>query len=59
MLTGLFWEIEHDAIYKPDPELKGVAESLEMRERTGDVLKALQRFEDEFERLLREKESST
>ena len=59
MLTGLFWEIEHDAIYKPDPELKGIAESLEMRERTGDVLKALQRFEDEFERLLRERESST
>jgi ppGpp synthetase/RelA/SpoT-type nucleotidyltranferase len=25
MLTGLFWEVEHSAIYKPAPLLKGVA----------------------------------
>lgn len=51
--TGLFWEIEHAAIYKPTPELKGVAESLEMKERTQDVIDALQRFEEAFERLMR------
>ena len=51
--TGLFWEIEHAAIYKPTLELKGVAESLEMKERTQDVINALQRFEETFERLMR------
>ncbi len=25
MLTGLFWDVEHSAIYKPSPELRGVA----------------------------------
>jgi hypothetical protein len=53
MLIGLFWEVEHSAIYKPSPELKGVAESLGMQQRTNDVLKALNAFEDEFERLVR------
>ena len=52
MLSGLFWEVEHSAIYKPSPELKSAVESLGMQQRTKDVLKALQAFEDEFERLL-------
>ncbi len=52
MLIGLFWQIEHSAIYKPSPELKGVSESLEMRQRTSDVLRALQAFEESFERLV-------
>ena len=50
MLTGLFWEVEHSAIYKPTPSLKGIARSLEMQQRTKDVLSALRRFEEEFER---------
>ena len=53
MLTALFWEVEHTAIYKPSPVLKGVARSLEMQQRTTDVLKALQAFEEEFENLIR------
>jgi len=53
MLTGLFWEVEHDAIYKPSPRLKGVSESLEMKQCSKDVLKALKAFEEEFERLIR------
>jgi hypothetical protein len=53
MLIGLFWQVEHSAIYKPSPQLKGVAASLEMQQRTSDVLKALKAFEDEFERLVR------
>ena len=53
VLTGLFWEIEHSAIYKPSPRLKGVARSLGMRKRSQDVLQALRAFEDEFERLVR------
>ena len=27
MLTGLFWQVEHDAIYKPSPDLRGIARS--------------------------------
>jgi hypothetical protein len=41
MLTALFWEVEHSVIYKPSPSLKGVARSLEMQQRTRDVLKGL------------------
>jgi hypothetical protein len=52
MLTALFWEVEHTAIYKPSPNLKGVARSLEMQQRTTEVLKALQAFEEEFESLV-------
>jgi hypothetical protein len=33
MLTGLFWDVEHSAIYKPSPELRGITRSLEMKSR--------------------------
>jgi ppGpp synthetase/RelA/SpoT-type nucleotidyltranferase len=59
MLTGLFWEIEHSTIYKPTPELKGIAESLEMQQRTQEVLDALKKFEEEFEKLLRQSSGNT
>lgn len=49
MLTGLFWDVEHAAIYKPSPKLRGVIRSLEMRERTHDVLNSLRAFEEEFD----------
>jgi len=52
MLTGLFWEVEHATIYKPAPELKGIADSLEMKEQTESVYAALRGFEAEFERQL-------
>jgi hypothetical protein len=53
MLTALFWEVEHAVIYKPSPGLKGIARSLEMQERTRDVLQGLKAFEDEFASLIR------
>ena len=53
MLTALFWEVEHSVIYKPSPSLKGVARSLEMQQRTRDVIKGLKAFEDEFANLIR------
>jgi hypothetical protein len=53
MLTGLFWEVEHAAIYKPDPRLKGVVGSRKMQQRTQEVLEALRAFEEEFETLIR------
>ena len=49
MLSGLFWQIEHSTIYKPTPQLKGVVQSLEMRQRTSDILRAPRTFENEFE----------
>jgi ppGpp synthetase/RelA/SpoT-type nucleotidyltranferase len=51
MLTGLFWKVEHEAIYKPKPEFKNIARSLEMRERTQMVLNSLNAFEEKFEEL--------
>jgi hypothetical protein len=53
MLIGLFCQVEHSAIYKPSPKLKGVAASQEMRQRTSDVVRTLKAFEEEFERLVR------
>ena len=52
MLIGLFWEVEHTAIYKPVPRLKGIARSLEMQEKKEVVYSALKAFAEEFENLL-------
>jgi hypothetical protein len=52
IVIGLFWEVEHDALYKPLPELKGIGDDLEMRDRSAQVLRALRAFEDEFEKLV-------
>jgi hypothetical protein len=49
MLTGLFGEVEHAAIYKPAPGFRPVVQSLRMRERSAAVLDALRAFEAEFE----------
>lgn len=53
MLIGLFWEVEHSAIYKPSPQLKGLLSSLEMQRPVENVYQALKDFEAEFERLIR------
>lgn len=49
MLIGLFWDVEHAAMYKPDPALVGVANSKEMKLLRTDVEFALSRFEAGFE----------
>jgi hypothetical protein len=54
MLTGLCWEVEHSAIYKPAPRLRGVTQSPEMRKPVAEVLRALRGFEATFERLVEE-----
>ena len=54
MLTGLFWEIEHSAIYKPTPRLIGLSRSHALKEATAKVHGVLSGFEDEFERLAEE-----
>ena len=52
MLTGLFWEVEHSAMYKPTPQLKGVALSRRMKLRRQEVQRALRDFEEDFEALI-------
>ena len=49
LLIGLFWEVEHSAIYKPNPNLRGVARSSTVIQRRDEVLGALQKFEAAFE----------
>src|SRR4051812_14690594 len=50
LLVGLFWEVEHAAIYKPSPSLRGVEKSPAMQSKTAAVLSALRDFEEEFDR---------
>ena len=53
MLTGLFWEVEHAAIYKPSPRLVDLVRRPVMQQRVSEVLKSLEAFEEEFEKLIR------
>jgi hypothetical protein len=52
MLVGLFWEVEHAAIYKLKPSLAHVSNDLKMKLSITQVYFALRDFEEEFERLL-------
>jgi ppGpp synthetase/RelA/SpoT-type nucleotidyltranferase len=53
MLTGLFWQVEHGAFYKPrDPELMCVADKLALREKTERVYDAFDELENTLEREL-------
>ena len=51
MLIGLFWDVEHSAIYKPTQEIKRVQRKMKVHK--SKVLAALKGFDEEFERLLR------
>ena len=54
MLIGLYWEVEHPAIYKPAPTKKAPkdkADSGPMEKLDATVTEALLSFEAEFERL--------
>ena len=54
MLIGLFWEVEHSALYKPAPAFKGKADSEPLRKLNSDVVRVLTRFESEFEGFIRD-----
>lgn len=56
LLVGLFWEVEHSAIYKPSPNLRGVVGSAAVEKSQKDVLAALRAFEMEFEAAIRDSE---
>lgn len=58
LLVGLFWEVEHSAIYKPTPNLRGVVGSATVLEKRNNVLAALRAFEAEFEAAIREADST-
>jgi len=53
-LIGLFWEVEHSALYKTAPELQGVMRLSRMKDRRNSVYSALRDFEIEFERVIRD-----
>lgn len=50
LLIGLFWQVEHSAMYKPAPKLKGAVRSQAMIEKRNQVLRALRDFEQAFEK---------
>jgi hypothetical protein len=57
MLIGLYWEVEHSAIYKPAPTrkaLKGEADSEPLKDLNASVVRALLNFETEFERFVQD-----
>ncbi len=56
LLTGLFWEVEHAAIYKPAVVLRGTTTTPTMKRKANEVLLALQEFEAAFVHVLKERE---
>jgi len=53
MLTGKFWDVEHAALYKPNPAYKGAIEgSFTMDRLYKDVMNKLAEFEKAFEETL-------
>jgi hypothetical protein len=57
LLVGLFWEVEHSAIYKPTPRLQGAARKVAVRETRDEVVNSLRRFEKAFEDAIRMEQS--
>jgi len=49
MLVGLFWEVEHGALYKPGEQLRSAEISARMQGHYANVIQALSSFEQEFE----------
>ncbi len=47
-LVGMFWEVEHSAIYKPSPKLTGLRDNVSLKSKRSDVIRALIAFENEF-----------
>jgi ppGpp synthetase/RelA/SpoT-type nucleotidyltranferase len=54
MLVGLFWEVEHGALYKPGERLRQVEISTKMQKHYSDVIRALSSFEQKFEAIATE-----
>jgi ppGpp synthetase/RelA/SpoT-type nucleotidyltranferase len=54
MLVGLFWEVEHSALYKPGAALRGVDVSYRMQQQNANVIRSLRTFEADFEKIASE-----
>ena len=54
MLAGQFLNVEHAAIYKPAPNLRGAVKAPELMEKRRQVFVALREFEEAFEHVIRE-----
>jgi len=54
MLAGQFLNVEHAAIYKPAPNLRGAVKTPELMEKRRQVFAALREFEEAFEQVIRE-----
>ena len=49
MLIGLFWEVEHAAMYKPTGSAKGIDRDVQMKRQRIAVETSLAQFDEEFE----------
>jgi hypothetical protein len=52
MLIGLFWEVEHGALYKPAAGLRDIELREEIQQRNLDVIRALGAFDEQFDNLI-------
>ncbi len=52
MLIGLFWQVEHAALYKPSLELKGIEEYYPVLKERENIYDAFSEFEKRFEELV-------
>ena len=52
MLIGLFWGVEHKALYKPKPEYKSIKKDLEMKELKYNVIGSLNAFQEKFDEIV-------
>jgi len=57
MLTGMFWEVEHSALYKPHPKYKNVKEDLKLKRLYTEILNKFAEFEKTFEEVVSENDS--
>jgi ppGpp synthetase/RelA/SpoT-type nucleotidyltranferase len=51
MLIGMYWEVEHGAMYKPGDRLRSLEVQIRMQRRSEEVIRAMQAFEEQFEAL--------
>ena len=54
MLIGLYWSVEHDALYKPNPALRGVEKHPDMRAKRVELERVLIEFEETFQQVVDE-----
>ena len=51
-MIGLFWQVEHAALYKPSLELKGIEEYYPVLKERENIYNAFSKFEKRFEEIV-------